>query len=72
LIDIQKGDIISFTYKNWKGEIAERTAIFLSLSYGSNEFHKKPKLIVRGFDLDKLAERTFTAKDMTDITITKR
>lgn len=69
LKNINKDDVISFNYTNWQGKKSRRTAIYIGVAYGTNEYHKREKLIIRGFDLDKMAERTYTAKDVTDMTV---
>ena len=56
-----------FTYLNWKGEVGERRAIFTSLQFGSNKWHKKPQLLLYGYDLDKKAPRTYAIKYISDL-----
>lgn len=55
---------IKYIYKNWKGEIGVRTIYPLDISYGSNEYHHTPTYLLRAWDLDKKAIRTF---DMTEL-----
>lgn len=68
-VTVKKGSLISFTYKNWKGETSERKAIVSDFSYGSNEYHKEPQFMILGFDWDKNAWRTFTTNDMTNVKV---
>jgi hypothetical protein len=58
---------VGFTYKNWKGETAERRAVFAGLVWGKNEWHPTPQLLLEGYDLDKKAPRTFAAKDISNV-----
>jgi len=69
MTNIRKGNIITFTYTNWKGEVGERKAIVSELSYGSNEYHKEEQFILLAFDLDKMEYRTFTLKDMSNVEV---
>lgn len=62
---------VKFTYTNWRGETAERRAIFKKLFFGSNDFHKEPQWLVEGYDLDKGAYRTYSLRDITCIEILK-
>ena len=55
---------IKYIYKNWKGEIGVRTIYPLDISYGSNEYHTEPTYLLRAWDLDKKAIRTF---DMSEL-----
>lgn len=58
---------VKFTYTNWKGETRQRRANLWNIFFGSNEWHKEPQWLTRGWDLDKTAQRTFALKDMTNI-----
>lgn len=55
---------IKYIYKNWKGEVGVRTIYPLDISYGSNEYHTTPTYLLRAWDLDKKAIRTF---DMSEL-----
>lgn len=69
LVTLKYGDKLNFTYKNWKGEVSERNAIFLWLMLGSNEFHKEQQLLIEGYDMDKKVIRTFAVKDMSNVVL---
>lgn len=56
---------VRFTYKNWKGEVAERHVRPDQIFYGKNEFHPEPQWLLVGFDFDKKAVRTFAMKDIS-------
>lgn len=58
---------VGFTYKNWKGEVGERRAVFTGLVWGKNEWHPTPQLLLEGYDLDKKAPRTFAARDISNV-----
>jgi len=59
---------VEFTYTNWKGETKQRKAVFTTLFWGSNEWHKDPQLLIYGYDLDKKAPRTYAVKDISNLT----
>lgn len=71
LVSVQVGDTILFTYKNWLGEISKRRVKVEGFIFGSNEFHKEPQFMMKGFDLDKSAMRTFATKDISELTSVK-
>jgi len=58
---------VEFTYTNWKGETKQRKAVFTTLFWGSNEWHKEPQFLIYGYDLDKRASRTYAVKDISDL-----
>ena len=58
---------VKFTYTNWKGETRQRQASLWNIFFGSNDWHKEPQWLTRGWDLEKNAERTFSLKDITNI-----
>ena len=55
---------ITFTYRNWKGEVSERNVIPIKLWRGSTEFHIGNQLLLTAWDVDKKAERTFVVADI--------
>lgn len=59
-----EGPPLTFTYRNYRGEVAERTAIPKRLWWGSTEWHPEPQWFVTAFDLEKQAARDFAWKDM--------
>ena len=62
------GETLTFVYRNWRGEVAERKVIPLSVHYGATEWHPEPQWLMRAFDLDKQAERDFAMADMSPAT----
>lgn len=59
---------LSFTYKNYRGEVATRAVIPQTVWYGLSPFHDdKPQWFLKAYDLDKQAFRDFAMADITDI-----
>lgn len=58
------GAPITFTYKNWRGEVARRTVTPAKIWYGSSQHHPEPQWFLRGFDHQRKAERDFAMRDM--------
>lgn len=59
--------VVRFTYRNYKGEVGVRTARITGVRYGVSRHHPDRQWFVEGFDLEKRAERTFAARDMTGL-----
>jgi len=51
-----------YFYTNWKGVNSIRNIIPIEVSYGTTEYHKEPTNLLRAYDVDKKAERTFDMK----------
>ena len=56
---VKQGDLVTFDYLNYRGELGERSVEFRCLAYGSNEYYPSPTWFLHGFDMDKKAERSF-------------
>jgi hypothetical protein len=56
--------IATFTYKNWRGEVARRRVCLLRLWRGSTEYHREKQLLLDAIDMDKGGERTFAVYDI--------
>lgn len=56
--------VLSFSYRNWKGEISNRRVRFLSLWKGSTRYHPEEQWFLKGIDLIKNAERDFAVRDI--------
>ncbi|MEP5730814.1 MAG: hypothetical protein ABJL67_15760 [Sulfitobacter sp.] len=55
---------IKFTYKNWRGEVAERCVLPIgTLERKATQFHPEPQWIMRAWDYDKKAYRDFALSD---------
>jgi hypothetical protein len=55
---------VSILYRNWKGEVAWRRIVPLSISFESSQWHPVPQWIMRALDIDKEAERSFAIVDI--------
>lgn len=67
--EVQKGNILNFLYKNYKGETSVRSVVVDQLFLGSNQWHPQNQFLLSAFDLDKRAMRCFAVKDMSNITM---
>jgi hypothetical protein len=59
---------VTFTYKNYRGEISTRLIYPLGIVFGATEWHPQPQWLLTAFDIQKNAERTFAMKDISDWT----
>ena len=57
----------TFTYTNWKGETATRTAVLRGMRWGSTEWHSEPQWLLNAFDADNQDFREFAMRDMKDV-----
>jgi len=59
--------VVTRLYKNWKGKVAERTILPVSIVFKYSEYHcKTPEdkvWIIEAYDLDKKAMRDFCMDD---------
>lgn len=69
--EVKEGDIVMFSYTNWKGFKAIRKAIIKEFFFGATEYHKEYQMFIRAFDLEKFQERTFAVKDIDGIEVIK-
>jgi len=58
---------LTFTYKNYRGEVSERKICSSRLEYGTTEFHPEPQWFLTAWDYDKQEHRSFALKDMTNV-----
>lgn len=56
------------TYRNYRGEVAERRLQPIRVDFGSTDRHPHPQWLLIAYDLDKKAERTFALKDFNPLT----
>lgn len=56
--------VVSVRYTNWKGQTSQRKIEPIKIFFGSNEFHSEDQWLLKCFDVDKNAERTFAMKDI--------
>lgn len=61
-------ELLRFRYKNWKGEISDRTVIPIRTSVLSSQYHNdgKPCWIMTAYDVDKQDTREFALKDIIE------
>lgn len=55
---------LTFLYTNYRGETTIRHAVPLEWFWGHTEFYPEDQWLVRAYDLDKQAERTFAVTRM--------
>jgi hypothetical protein len=67
MAEVNRGDLIHFKYKNWKGVTSERKAIVNGIFWGSTEYHKENQFLLKGFDLDKMEERDYALRDVEEV-----
>lgn len=61
------GTVLSFVYKNWKGNVRRRIAKTISLEFIAEAPSVKPRWVLRALDLEKNLERSFCLENMTDM-----
>ena len=57
---------VTFTYKNYRGEVSVRLVCPIMIAFGRTGFHPEPQWLLHAWDLNKEAERTFAMKDISD------
>jgi hypothetical protein len=57
------GEPITFTYTNWRGETAERTALPAFIFWGATDWHPEPQWLMRALDVEKGQPRDFALRD---------
>ena len=55
-----------FRYKNWQDGVEVRHVIPVEVFWGKTEWHPKEQWLMKAWDLDKDAERTFAVKDIQE------
>lgn len=68
-IAFQPGQVISFRYKNWRGEVSTRSATVTALTFGATEWHPEPQWLVEGTDNATGAQRSFAIRDMVPVSV---
>jgi predicted DNA-binding transcriptional regulator YafY len=63
---MQPNDKVTFTYKNYRGEISVRLVRPIMIAFGETGYHPGPQWYLHAWDVNKNAERTFTMKDIKD------
>jgi hypothetical protein len=56
--------IVRVLYRNWKGEIAWRRIVQMRMEWSQDNAYHKDQWLLRCWDLDKEAERSYSCYDM--------
>lgn len=70
--ELKMGTTVEFTYKNWRGETATRSAVVSRFFWGNNEYHPEAQMIMEAFDTDKQELRTFAVKDISNLKVIRQ
>lgn len=54
---------LMLTYRNWRGEVSDRTIIPRGVWHGSTEWHPEPQWLLTAWDAEKNADRDFALAD---------
>jgi len=65
-IFLKKERAVGFAYVNWRGEKSSRRVIPHSIYFGSTEWHKEDQWLLKGWDVDKEAEREYAMSDISN------
>ena len=59
---------VTFTYRNWRGEVSTRTVIpeAHGFRFAKSEWHPETQWLLKAWDLQKRDWRTFAMKDISD------
>ena len=68
---LMKREELHFTYKNYKGDINDRSIRPVRLKFGYSQYHpsEEPEYFLVGFDKDKQALREFLVSDILDVVV---
>jgi|LakMenEpi03Aug12_release.lakeMendotaPanAssembly.Ray.scaffolds.fasta_scaffold55650_2 hypothetical protein len=67
LLRITDGEYLTFTYKNYRGEVSECRVLTEQLYFGSNEYHPEPQWLLEAYNIDREVTRTYALKDISNI-----
>lgn len=56
---------LTFTYRNYRGEVSQRRVLPIRIHFGSTRCHSIPQYLLRALDLDKEEIRDFAWKDIS-------
>lgn len=65
---ILPGMALVFTYRNWRGRVAQRSAIVRAIEWGATSWHPKPGPLMRALDVQTGEMRLFAMGDMSRVT----
>ncbi len=51
-------------YRNHRGEESRRKIVPSGIEFGASPWHPEPQWLLRAWDFDKAADRTFAMKDV--------
>lgn len=57
---------VRFRYKNYKGEVADRLAVPVSVFFGTTPYHVTPQWFLAALDLEKGERRDFALADVLE------
>jgi hypothetical protein len=60
---------VKVRYRNYRGEVSERTIVPRSLYWGATEYHPHEQWLLSVWDVEKQAERTYAFKDILEFDI---
>ena len=60
----EPSQVLTFVYKNWKGEIRERRVVPIEIVFGHDSYHQPDQWLMHAIDMDKGARRTFAFAHM--------
>ena len=66
MIEFVKQRSVVFDYKNYKGVVSERLVRPIELFYGYTSYYPNKQWLLKAWDLNKDAERTFAMADISD------
>lgn len=69
MVPVNKGEVIGFSYTNWRGENNWRHCVVDSIYFGNTEYHPEDQWLLRGYDLMKREMRDYAMKDMTKVNV---
>ncbi len=55
---------VRVVYTNWRGETAERTIVPIEIYWGSTEWHPEEQWLLKVWDVERNAERSYAVKDI--------
>lgn len=54
---------VKVLYKNWRGEVRERTIVPVVISWGSTQWHPEPQWLLTAKDLEDSEVKQFALRD---------
>lgn len=62
--EINKKQLVTILYTNYKGKTAIRKIVPKTIEFSCNEWHKEEQWLMVAYDVEKKADRTFAIKDI--------